>query len=250
MSKATLHQISTLPPKGITKEEILPKTEALQEKLAEIQEKLIAQRKYGLLIILQGMDASGKDGAIKNAFSSLQLAGTRVKAFKVPTAEESAHHFLWRISKECPEKGMVQIFNRSQYEEILVPKINGTLPDKFLKQRCEEINSFEAGLVRENTLVFKFYLHVSEAEQRERLADRMQDPAKRWKYQPEDIAAIDRHDEFAKVYDFIFEHASKGAPWHIIPADKKWFRNYEILRFLVQELEKLPIDFPEIAQPE
>lgn len=246
MSKATLDQISTLPPQGASKEEFLPKIEALQQKLADIHDRLIAQRKYSVLIILQGMDASGKDGTVKHALGSLQLAGVRVKAFKVPTAEESAHHFLWRISKECPEKGMVQIFNRSQYEEILVPKVNGTLPDKLLKQRCEEINSFEAGLMRDNTLVFKFYLHVSEAEQRERLAERMQDPAKRWKYQPEDIAAIDQHKAFAKVYDFIFEQGSKGAPWYIIPADKKWYRNHEVLRLLVQELEKLPIAYPEI----
>jgi PPK2 family polyphosphate:nucleotide phosphotransferase len=249
MGKTTLlDEISTLPAGKQTKEEFLPKIEILKAKLAELQDKLIAQRKYSVLVILQGMDASGKDGTIKHLFSGLNVAGCRVKAFKVPTAEESAHHFLWRVSKECPEKGMLQIFNRSQYEEILVPKVNDTISDKLLRQLCEEINSFEAGLVRDNTLVFKFYLHVSEEEQRSRLAERMQDPAKRWKYQPEDIAAIGKHDDFAKVYEYIFTHCSKGAPWHIIPADKKWFRNHEILKILVEALSTKSIEYPEIPE--
>jgi PPK2 family polyphosphate:nucleotide phosphotransferase len=249
MSKTVLlKEISTLPTGKETKEESLPKIETLKAKLAELQDKLIAQRKYSVLVILQGMDASGKDGTIKHLFSGLNIAGCRVKAFKVPTAEESAHHFMWRISKECPEKGMIQIFNRSQYEEILVPKVNSTMSDKLLGQRCEEINSFEAGLVRDNTLVFKFYLHVSEEEQRSRLEDRLQDPAKHWKYQPEDIAAIGKHNDFAKVYEYIFAHCSKGAPWHIIPADKKWFRNYEILQILVDGLSQKDIAYPEIPE--
>ena len=244
--KIKLSDISTSPEEKITKEEAAKESVKLIEKLAEIQDKLYAQKKYDVLIILQGMDASGKDSAVKHVFSGVNPAGCKVKSFKAPTEEEKAHHFLWRVSKEAPEKGMIQIFNRSQYEDILVPAINNTLDDKQLKDRCEEINMFEKGLVRNNTILLKFYLHVSHEKQVEKLQIRKTDEYKRWKYQKEDILAISQHDDFAAIYETIFEQCDKAAAWKIIPADKKWYKNYAILNEIVLELEKYEIHFPKV----
>ncbi len=244
--KIKLINISTSPEEKITKDEAAKESIRLTEKLAEIQNKLYAQKKFDVLIVLQGMDTSGKDSAVKHVFSGINPAGCRVKSFKAPTEEEKAHHFLWRISKECPEKGMIQIFNRSQYEDILVPSVDKLIDKGLIKDRCEEINSFENGLIRNNTILMKFYLHVSHDEQIERLQARKTDEYKRWKYQKEDILAISRHDDFAKVYKYIFEQCSEAAPWHIVPADKKWYKNYAILNEIVLELEKYEIHYPKV----
>jgi len=244
--KIKLSDISTSPEEKITKDEAAKESIKLTEKLAEIQNKLYAQKKYDVLIVLQGMDTSGKDSAVKHVFSGINPAGCRVKSFKAPTEEEKAHHFLWRVSKECPEKGMIQIFNRSQYEDILVPVVNKLIDKGLIKDRCVEINSFENGLIRNNTILMKFYLHVSHDEQIERLQARKTDEYKRWKYQKEDILAISRHDDFAKVYEYIFEQCSEAAPWHIVPADKKWYKNYAILNEIVLELEKYEIHYPKV----
>lgn len=244
--KIKLADISTLPKDKITKEEAAKESIKLTEKLAEIQNKLYAQKKYDVLIILQGMDASGKDSAVEHVFSGINPAGCKVKSFKVPTEEELAHHFLWRISKECPEKGMIQIFNRSQYEDILVSSVNKLVDDKLIKARCEEINCFEGGLVRNNTILMKFYLHVSHDEQVERLQARKTNEYKRWKYQKEDILAISKHNDFAKVYEYIFDHCAEAAPWKIIPADKKWYKNYAILSEIVEQLQQYEIHYPKV----
>lgn len=244
--KIKLSDISTSPKENITREEAAKESIKLIEKLAEIQNKLYAQKKFDVLIILQGMDASGKDGAVEHVFSGVNPAGCKVKSFKAPTEEERAHQFLWRISKECPEKGMIQIFNRSQYEDILVPWVDHLIDNKLIKDRCEEINSFEKGLVRNNTILMKFYLHVSQKEQEERLQARKTNEYKRWKYQHEDVVAINKHDEYAKVYEYIFEHCSEAAPWDIVPADKKWYKNYAILNAIVLELEKYEIHYPKV----
>jgi len=244
--KIKLSDISTSSEEKITKEEAAKESIRLTEKLAEIQNKLYAQKKFDVLIVLQGMDASGKDSAVQHVFSGINPAGCRVKSFKAPTEEEKAHHFLWRISKECPEKGMIQIFNRSQYEDILVPAVNKWADHELIKNRCDEINCFEKGLVRNNTILMKFYLHVSHDEQIERLQARKTDEYKRWKYQKEDILAISRHDDFAKVYEYIFEQCSEAAPWHIVPANKKWYKNYAILNEIVLELEKYEIHYPKV----
>lgn len=242
--KIKLADISTDPTEKIDKKESKKVRKKLTEKLTEIQGKLYAQKKYSVLIILQGMDTSGKDSAVKHVFSGVNPAGCSVKSFKAPTEEERAHHFLWRVSKECPEKGMIQIFNRSQYEDILVPMIDHLVDDKLIKARCEEINSFEAGLIRDDTILMKFYLHISHDKQVEKLQERKTSEYKRWKYQKEDIVAISKHDDFAKIYEYIFEKCSEASPWKIIPADKKWYKNYAILNEIVQELEKYEIHYP------
>ncbi|HEX7415309.1 MAG TPA: PPK2 family polyphosphate kinase [Bacteroidia bacterium] len=239
-----LNDISTVPTEKITEAKAKKDITHLIERLSTIQNKLYAQRKYAVLIVLQGMDTAGKDSAVKHVFSGVNPAGCNVKSYKVPTPEEAAHHFLWRIAKVCPEKGMTQIFNRSHYEDILMPIINKTLNDDLIKERCEEINVFERGLLKDNTLMFKFYLHVSHKEQLKRLKDRKTDEHKRWKYQKADIIAIAKHDEYVKAYEFVFEHCSEDVPWNIVPADKKWYKNHCILHTIVKGLEKYDIHYP------
>src|SRR6266550_1229163 len=178
-----LKDVDTRAPKHFEKEKIKKEIEGILEKLDELQNLLYAESKYSLLVILQGMDASGKDGAIRNVFGKLNPQGVEVKSFKVPTAEESAHDFLWRIHQHAPAKGIIQIFNRSHYEDILITRVHKWIDDHTAKKRMEAINDFEK-LLREhnNTSVLKFYLHVSPGEQAERLNERIRDPRKQWKY--------------------------------------------------------------------
>jgi PPK2 family polyphosphate:nucleotide phosphotransferase len=244
--KIKIDKIPTVPTEKISENEAEKESLYLIEKLIKIQNKLYAQKKYAILIVLQGMDASGKDSAVKKVFSGVNPGGCNAKAFKKPTEEEAAHHFLWRVSKECPEKGYIQIFNRSHYEDILVPAVNKTISDKMIKERCNEINAFERGLVMDNTIVMKFYLHVSHKEQVERLKERKTDPQKQWKYQADDVLAIGWHDKFKKVYKTIFKNCSEEVEWHIIPADKKWYKNYTILKQIVETLEKYEIEYPKL----
>ncbi|MDX2189928.1 MAG: polyphosphate kinase [Bacteroidota bacterium] len=241
-----LNDFSTNPEEEITKDDVQQKNLKLLENLIDIQNKLFAQRKYSVLVVLQGMDTSGKDGAVKHVFSGLNPMGCNVTAFKKPSEEEAAHHFLWRINKVCPAKGYFHIFNRSYYEDILVPYVNKSLNESELNDRCDEINMFEKGLINNNTIIFKFYLHVSHKEQIERLNERKTDAHKRWKYQKEDVIAIAMHKEYKKAYNFLFEKCSKSAPWHIVPSDKKWYKNYMILYEIVKKLEKYEIDYPVI----
>jgi len=242
-----LSKISTLPQEEITSKESSVKIASLHEKLFRIQDKLFAQEKYSVLIILQGMDTSGKDGAVKNVFAGVNPAGCQVKSFKAPTPEETSHHFLWRVSRECPQKGMIKIFNRSHYEDILVPLVEKRADKKLILGRCEEINLFERGLVEHNTILMKFYLHVSHEEQLKRLDARRKAAHKRWKYRKEDDIAIGKHDEYKRVYELIFKKCSLAVPWQIIPADKKWYRDYLILQAIVRELENYDIQYPEIT---
>ena len=241
-----LSTIATLPKDKISKEEAIEKMAFLVEKLTVLQNKLFAQQRYAVLIIIQGMDTSGKDNAIKHVFSGVNPAGCCVKSFKVPTTEETAHHFLWRISKECPRKGMIQIFNRSHYEDVLVPMIHKTLNKDLLKERYKEINAFERGLIKDNTILLKFYLHISQEEQIERLASRKTEEDKRWKYQQEDEQAVVLHKQYRKAYETIIAACSEAVPWTIIPADKKWYKNYRILQKIIEELERYAIHYPKI----
>lgn len=242
-----LSEIATRPSSKIKKSDILAKMDSLAEQLSEIQEKLYAQHAFSVLIVLQGMDTSGKDSAVKQVFTGVNPAGCNVISFKTPTAIELDHHFLWRISKACPPKGIIHIFNRSHYEDILVPMVQQTLSDKKLKERCEEINVFEKGLTAAHTIIIKFFLHISQEEQLKRLQERKDNPRKHWKFNKQDIADIDKHKKYAKAYQFIFDHDANISPWNIIPADKKWFKNYCILNHIVQTLEQYHFAFPELV---
>lgn len=240
-----LSTISTLPGNNASKKLAEMENIELIKKLTVIQDKLYAQNKYSVLIILQGMDTAGKDSAVKHVFSGVNPAGCNVKSFKIPSIEEAAHHFLWRVIDKCPEKGMIQIFNRSHYEEILMPRVHHQLSEKMLVQRCSEINAFETGLVKNNTILLKFYLNISHKEQLSRLNKRRTDLSRQWKFSEEDIVDINKHEAYKNAYEFIFKHASEN-PWIIIPADKKWYKNNCILKTIVGELSRYSINYPQL----
>jgi PPK2 family polyphosphate:nucleotide phosphotransferase len=242
--KIRLSEISTTPGKELDKHKAKEEIGEMKEQLSELQQKLYAQGKYSLLVILQGMDASGKDGAIRQVFSGVNPAGCNVVSFKVPTEEERSHDFLWRIHKACPAKGMISIFNRSQYEDILVPYVNKLEERDIIETRFAAINAFEQLLVDSNTIILKCFLHVSEEAQMERINERKTDPFKMWKYAEGDIKDLHRRDEFIKVYEEIFDRCSEAAPWHIVPADKNWFKTHSILKLLLHELEKYKLEYP------
>jgi PPK2 family polyphosphate:nucleotide phosphotransferase len=198
MSKIQLAQIDTRAPKNLDKKEIKEKTEAILSELDELQNLLFAEGKHAVLVVIQGMDGSGKDGAIRNVFTSMNPQGITVKSYKAPTPEELAHDFLWRIHQHAPAKGMIQIFNRSHYEDILITRVHKWCDDATAKKRMQAINDFEKLLQEHNrTHILKFYLHISPEEQKERLTERMKEPAKMWKYNQNDF-------EEAKLWDCLY----------------------------------------------
>lgn len=211
----------------------------LGPKLAELQEELYAARVHSVLIVLQGMDTSGKDGTVRHVFDHVNPQGCRVEAFKVPTEEEVAHDFLWRVHKVTPEKGMIAVFNRSHYEDVLVVRVHKLIPDSVWKSRYAQINRFEEFLTENNTLIFKFFLHISKDEQKERLLAREQDVAKAWKLSAGDWHERELWDKYQEAYEDALSHCSTShAPWHIIPADSKWFRDLTVRQALVDGLSK------------
>ncbi len=239
-----IHKESTNPPKGIEKKDALKEISELKEQLTDLQNLLYASKKYSLLIVLQGMDTSGKDGTIKNVFSSINPQGCTVKSFKSPTEEEIMHDFLWRIYPHAPAKGMIQIFNRSHYEDILYPCVHKTIDKKILEERYDKINQFEDNLKDNGTIVLKFFLHISKKEQSERLKERLTIPEKRWKYNPNDKTEAKRWDDYMEVYEQIVHHCAEDKPWHIVPADHKWYRNLYILKEIVKVLKSLKMEYP------
>ncbi|MDJ1466248.1 polyphosphate kinase [Cytophagaceae bacterium YF14B1] len=236
----------TRPPQNTDKETIKQKTEELLEQLREKQKILYAQGEYSLLVILQGLDASGKDGVLNDVFSGLNLLGVQVVAFKAPTEEESRHDFLWRIHQKVPGKGIIGIFNRSHYEDVLVPRVEKWIDDKTIKKRFKHINDFESLLTENNTVILKFYLHVSAEEQRERLTERMENRTKFWKHNDNDWQVATKRDIYLDAYEDIFEHCSKAADWNIVPADKNWYKNYIIAKATLKALEQLPLKYPDL----
>ncbi len=239
-----LADISTKPPKDADKETTKAKTAELLEKLLELQKKLYAQAEYSLLVVLQGLDASGKDGAINHVFSGLNLLGIQVVAFKAPTEEEKAHDFLWRIHRWAPANGMINVFNRSHYEDVLVPRVEKWVKGEEITKRYQHINHFEQLLADHNTVLVKCYLHVSEAEQQERLQERTENREKFWKHSDKDQEVVAKREAYLEAYEDIFKHCSDPFPWHIIPADKNWYKTYSIAKAVVEALEKLPLAYP------
>ncbi len=239
-----LKQLDTKPKDSIVKEEIIQQTEILKKELFKIQDVFYASKKNSLLIILQGTDASGKDGTVRQVFSCLNPQGCTVKSFKVPTEEEFSHDFLWRIHKETPAKGMIQIFNRSQYEDILVPTVHQLLDAETLENRYEKINYFEQHLQDNDTIILKFFLHISLEEQKKRLQRRIHNPTKKWKYSPEDTKEEKHWKAYRNAYKTIFEKCNDPIPWHIIPADEKWYRNYLIAETVLKTLKNLDLQYP------
>jgi PPK2 family polyphosphate:nucleotide phosphotransferase len=212
--------------------------------LDELQNLLYAESKHSILVVVQGMDASGKDGTIRNVFGKLNPQGVMVKSYKAPTAEELSHDFLWRIHEHAPAKGMIQIFNRSHYEDILVTRVHKWCDDKTAKKRMAAINDFEKLLTEHNkTTILKFYLHISHEEQLERLNERIKDPTKQWKYNENDFKESALWDDYMKMYEDCFENCNE-VPWTIVPSDQNWYKEYVIATKLKETLEGFNMQFP------
>ena len=230
---------------GLDKEKTREKTLRLCERIGELQELLNANAKQALLIVLQGMDTSGKDGAAKHVLQSVNPAGVEVANFKSPSREEIAHDFLWRVHKVVPRYGNIGVFNRSHYEDVLIVRVLKLQPSAVWRPRYDQINAFEKHLLANNIVLLKFFLHISREEQAERLRARLSDPRKKWKFQPEDLKMRACWGRFQKAYEDAVNHCSTHyAPWHIIPANRKWYRDYAIARIVVKALENLRLDWP------
>lgn len=234
----------TSPVKGGKKEgEAL--VEKLGERLDELQDVLYASHDRKVLIVLQGMDTSGKDGTIRSVFHSVDPLGIRVASFKAPTAEELDHDFLWRIHRQVPAKGEIAIFNRSHYEDVLVVRVRELVPAKVWRARYEHINRFEEMLASTGTVIVKFFLHISRDEQKKRLQKRLDDPAKRWKFNRGDLEERKLWDKYMQAYEDVLNKTSTAhAPWYIVPADSKWYRNVVVSQVLVDALERLDLEYP------
>ncbi|HEX8462252.1 MAG TPA: PPK2 family polyphosphate kinase [Segetibacter sp.] len=242
--KIKLSEVSTRAPKDTDKEEGKAKLTEVIEELDELQNLLFAEGKNAVLVVIQGMDASGKDGAIRNVFGALNPQGVSVTSFKVPTAEETAHDFLWRIHEHTPAKGMIKVFNRSHYENVLVTRVHKDIDDEVAHKRMEAMNDFEKLLAKHNnTLILKFFLHVSRKEQTERLNERLTDVRKHWKANPNDFKEAEHWDEYMQYYEEIFEKCDY-TPWTIVPADQNWYKELLIAKTLRDELKKLKMEYP------
>jgi len=227
-------------------------------RLAEMQEKLYAQDHWSVLVILQGMDAAGKDSTIKHVMSGVNPQGCQVTSFKQPSTEELDHDFMWRTTRHLPERGRIGIFSRSYYEEVLVVRVhpdvlgNQHLPPKLVtkkiwKERFEDINAFERYLARNGTLVLKFFLNVSKEEQRKRFLERLDDPEKHWKFQPADVTERQRWADYMKAYEeMIRATATPHAPWHVVPADNKWFARMVVSSVIVDAMDGLSLAYPKL----
>ena len=228
--------------KGQTKRRL----KKLRKRLLKLQGLLYAENKHALLIILQGMDTCGKDGTIRKVMAGINVQGCDVFNFKVPTADELSHDFLWRAHKAAPPKGKIGIFNRSHYEDVLVARVHNLVPESVWSQRYQQINDFEKMLVENGTVILKFFLHISKDEQKERLESRINDPTKHWKITEADIRERAYWDNYMQVYQDALEKCSTDwAPWHVIPANKKWYRNLVITECIVETLKGLDMEYPE-----
>ncbi len=244
MGKIVLKDISTRAPKGMDKQETKEKTLKILEELDGLQNLLYAESKHSVLVVIQGLDASGKDGVIRNVFGSLNPQGVTVKSFKAPTAEELAHDFLWRVHSAAPAKGIIQLFNRSHYEDILITRVHKWCDDKTAKKRMKAINDFERLLAEHNnTQILKFYLHVSPEEQKGRLEERLLDKTKQWKYNENDFKEAALWDDYMLAYEDCFDKCN-DIPWTIVPADQNWYKEYVIASQLRDTLVGLKMQFP------
>jgi PPK2 family polyphosphate:nucleotide phosphotransferase len=218
-------------------------------KLDELQEVLYAQAKYAILIVLQAMDAGGKDGTIEHIFSSVNPQGCQVTSFKAPTPQELAHDYLWRYHLAAPTRGMIGIFNRSHYEAVLVERVKGIVGKNVWSKRYAQINAFEQMLADENVVIVKFYLHISKEEQKCRLQSRLDDAHKNWKFNPGDLEERKRWDDYMAAFeDALGKCSTERAPWYVIPANKKWFRNWAVSDVIVRTLRTLNLKYPKAIE--
>lgn len=245
--KISLGDRAALPPRSLDADDDVldKKMDKLRTRLDELQNALYAESKRALLVVLQARDAGGKDGTIRRVFSSVNPQGCTVTAFKKPTPIELAHDFLWRVHAAVPPKGMIGIFNRSQYEDVLAVRVHKLAPKKVWKERYAQINDFERMLTENGVTIVKFFLHVSKEEQRQRLCDRLTDESKNWKFQSADLAERDLWDDYTRAYVDVFRKCSTDyAPWFIVPADRKHARDYLVLEKIVSTLEQMNPKYP------
>ncbi len=240
---ATLKNTPTSPSKAYSKKKCKKALATLQDKLFDLQNLFYADGRYALLIILQGLDTSGKDGTVRHVMSCMNPMGVDVKSFKQPTEEELQHDFLWRIYPHLPAKGIIEVFNRSYYEDIIVPSIDKSIPKKEILRRSQLLDTLEDHFHSSNIHVLKFFLHVSKEEQLCRIKERLILPHKRWKYDKADVDVAEKWDDYTKVYDKMISD-SNTTPWHIIPADKRWYRNYAVAKIVTEHLESLSLKYP------
>lgn len=222
--------------------------DTLRARLAELQARLYAESSRSLLVVLQAMDAGGKDGTVRSVFHGVNPQGVRVVSFKAPTEAELAHDFLWRIHAQTPADGWIAVFNRSHYEDVLAVRVHELVPPKLWRARYARINAFEDLLHAEHTTVVKVMLHISREEQRQRLQERVDDPAKRWKFDPADLDKRARWDAYQEAYaEAVARTARPHAPWYVVPADRNWYRDWAVLSILVDTLERMDPQFPPAA---
>lgn len=227
------------------KKDVLGDLETQRRRIQALQEKLYAENSQGLLIVLQAMDTGGKDGAIKHVLSGVNPQGCRVSSFKAPNPEEINHDFLWRYHKSAPAVGRIGIFNRSHYEDVLVVRVKNLVPEEVWRPRYELINNFEYNLTQSNISVIKFYLHISKDEQKRRLQSRLKDPDKRWKFSTNDIKERAFWNDYQRAFEDAIDNTStEYAPWYVVPANKKWYRNLVIARTIADTLEEMDPQFP------
>lgn len=218
----------------------------LNARLVELQNVLYAEHKHKVLVVLQAMDTGGKDGVIRKVFSGVNPQGVRIASFKAPTAPELDRDYLWRVHREVPAKGEIVVFNRSHYEDILITRVHDWIDDRTAKRRMRQINDFEAMLVEEGTVLLKFFLHISKDEQKQRLQDRLDDDSKTWKFNLGDLEERKKWNDYQRVYEeAINATSSPHAPWHIVPADKKWVRDLYVSSVLVSTLAGLKMEYPD-----
>lgn len=229
----------------VTKEKALADILSLRIRLNDLQNVLYADERFAVLVVLQAIDTAGKDSTINSVFQEVGPIGCRVETFKVPTPEELAHDYLWRYRKVTPQKGHITIFNRSHYEAVLVERVKKIVPRDVWEKRYDDINQWEEYLVRNGTIVMKFFLQISKDEQRERLQERIDDPKKQWKFRVGDLDDRKLWDDYIEAYsDAITRCNTRHAPWHVVPANKKWYRDVVVANALVEKLESLDLRYP------
>src|SRR5271170_8075681 len=215
------------------------------KRLDSFQYRLYAEKKRAILLIFQGLDAAGKDGTIRHVMSGVDPQGCAVRSFKVPTPEEAAHDFLWRVHKAVPERGEIGIFNRSHYEDVLVVRVHNLVPKDVWSERYDQINEFESNLDHNNVRILKFFLHISKDEQKKRFQERIDDPDRRWKISESDFAERKFWDDYTAAYEVALAKCSTDhCPWYVIPSNKKWFRNLAVSHIIVETLEEMHMKFP------
>jgi PPK2 family polyphosphate:nucleotide phosphotransferase len=247
-SKKSIHlgDSDAHPPESLKSGKALEEATAKQvDRISDLQRVLYADARYAVLIILQGRDASGKDGTIRKVFTAVNPQGCTVASFKAPTELEQRHDYLWRVHAQVPARGTIGIFNRSHYEDVLVPRVRGQLDKKEISARYDQINDFERMLAENRVVIMKFMLHISREEQRVRLIERITDPTKNWKFRVEDLEDRERWDDFTKAYKAAIGHTSTTwAPWYIVPADDKDVRDFLVARTIADTMSKLHLRYP------